>query len=131
MAALVADQLQFNHNPAVSVGLPLWEMRQSLHLHHTIADGAFAHIISSQQSPALSSGISTVLMEKLSPQNTVDFLVNVCLEMFELSGSTTQMEMTFSLDLKLTSVGVIGGNPRLSVDYVCNAKLSFILNTSS
>lgn len=34
MAALVADQLQFNHNPAVSVGLPLWEMRQSAFASH-------------------------------------------------------------------------------------------------
>lgn len=41
-----------------------------MHQHPSAADAAFAHIISSQQSSALSTSISTVMMEKRSSQNT-------------------------------------------------------------
>ena len=41
-----------------------------VHQHPSAADAAFAHIISSQQSSALSTSISTVMMEKRSSQNT-------------------------------------------------------------
>lgn len=133
MAAIVAEPHQCEHNPAVSVvGLPWWEMRRSLHQHPSVADTAFAHIISSQQFPALSTSISMVIME-------IHFLtkhwltVSLCFasvwryssHLFPQHRRKGDFLWVWSLRQLASLKGM--QNPRLSVDYTRNAKLSFIL----
>lgn len=119
MAAVEADPHQCKHNPAVSViGLPWWALRQSLHQHPAVADTAFAHIISSQQSQALSTNISTVMMEIHSWQNTGWLwacVLHLCGDIRAICFHNT--EGTFSLGLKSTSIGVIDGDAESKVEY--------------
>lgn len=127
LAAVVAYPHQCKQNPAVSVvGLPWWEVRRSLHQHPFVADTAFAHIISSQQSPALSTSISTVMMEiHFLTKHWRACVLHLCEDIRAIWFHNTdgkEIFFGFEGDVSWNEMQ----NPKLSVDYT-KAKLSFVL----
>lgn len=101
-----------------------------VHQHPSVADAAFAHIISSQQSLALSTSISTVMMEKRSSQKhwwacVLHHAWRRSRHLFPQHRRRGDFLRARGRRWLASSEGM--RNPRLSVDYTRNIKLSFTL----